>query len=615
MVNNRYPEDTIITKDDFDQEQCQKILDETSNKYHSMHDTFSKVAQKATEDGSFKQAKIYWLLTYATSMMLSPKNKSEPFKPLTVFPGGRSAIPDDFSEEDIFFFSEIIDKVNNYQLKARLADLIWLKSPKRNAVYALIAIDSYRKIAMEKDTLLNDSPNYWHRALSLAYGIRDGAGNRIQEMEKDILQNINSASSADGNLALWQADILKNFGLGKSNLEDIATKLESIAQQFEKEGNFHWAIDYFNSSSKWFELAGNKRKSAEMTVSSAESYVKRASIESSNMIAAGLYEKAIQILRSIPKLERLSFKADERIIELHQLMNEAGRLSLDEMSVIASDEMDITELVKTAKSLVTGKKNFEALRAFANLSQVMNVSEMHKTAIENIKQYPLSSLVIGTYISRDGRTIAKTSGFDSEGALKEDHPNVHATVMRDHATYLHLRVKGYILPALETLHLEQLIREINFLEIVQQSPIVPPGRERLFSKGLVAGYDYDYVAALHLLVPQVEHMVRYHLKNAGAKTSTLDQSGIENENGLSTLIALPQMNSVFGDDLTFEIKALFCDPLGANLRNEIAHGLIDDNSCNTIYGVYAWWLILKLVINAFWNAVRQVNDTEIKGNS
>lgn len=115
--------------------------------------------------------------------------------------------------------------------------------------------------------------------------------------------------------------------------------------------------------------------------------MKRASIESSNMTAAGLYEKAIQILRTIES-ERVRFKADERIKALHKLMNEAGRLSLDEMSVIASDEMDITELVKAAKSLVTGKTSLEALRAFANLSQVMNASDMHKTAIENISQYP-----------------------------------------------------------------------------------------------------------------------------------------------------------------------------------------------------------------------------------
>ena len=152
------------------------------------------------------------------------------------------------------------------------------------------------------------------------------------------------------------------------------------------------------------------------------------------------------------------------------------------------------------------------------------------------------------------------------------------------------------MPALEILHLEHRIREIDFLSIVKQSPIVPPGREVFFAKGLYSGYDYDYVTALHLLVPQVENMVHYHLKNVGAKTTTLDDRGIETENGLSTLVGLPEMKAVFRDDLTFEIKALFCDPIGANFRNKLAHGLLEYNSCNSLHGVYTWWLILRLVL-------------------
>jgi hypothetical protein len=38
---------------------------------------------------------------------------------------------------------------------------------------------------------------------------------------------------------------------------------------------------------------------------------------------------------------------------------------------------------------------------------------------------------------------------------------------------------------------------------------------------------------------------------------------------------LPEIETIFGKDLSFEIKALFCDPFGPNLRNELAHGLLD----------------------------------------
>jgi len=522
---------------------------------------------------------------------------------------------DDFSAEDISFFSEIVSDVTDIRLKARLADLAWLKASKKDLNNALIAIDSYRQIPLDTETWVRDGRECWYRAISLAAMLRAGAGNRIQEMELDIQQAFDSSKESDGYLALWLGDLMASFGLGKSNAGDIAGKLESLARTFESDGDLHRARDYFDNSSKWYASVGDKTKSVEMTICHAEAFVKEAiartaTEQPSNMVAASFYEKAIQILRTIPKADRPSLKVDESIAELHRSLNEAGQLSLNEMGVIASDGIDITQMVEAAKSAVSQKTPIDALKAFANLSQGMHISEMQDSAIKQLKQHPLSSLFGGTYMSRDGRVIAKTNGINLDDTLDGNYPNVQATVMQNHGIHLTLIVQGNILPALEILHLEHRIREVDFLSVVKQSPIVPPGREVLFAKGLYSGYCHDYVTALHLLSPQIEHLVRYHLKNAGAKISTLDSCGIENENGLSTLVALPEMKTVFGDDLTFEIKALFCDPLGANLRNELAHGLVDHNACNSLHGVYAWWLTLRLVFNTFWNAVRQDRDPE-----
>ncbi len=147
----------------------------------------------------------------------------------------------------------------------------------------------------------------------------------------------------------------------------------------------------------------------------------------------------------------------------------------------------------------------------------------------------------------------------------------------------------------------------DFVAMASRSPIVPKNRERLFGKALFAGYEKDFVAALHLLVPQIEHMVRWHLKAAGIKTTNLDKDGIENENGLSALMELPEVTQIFGEDLSFELKALVCDAFGPNLRNELAHGLLDDEACHSAYAIYAWWLGLKLVFNTFWNAKRKAD--------
>src|SRR5262249_59954822 len=125
---------------------------------------------------------------------------------------------------------------------------------------------------------------------------------------------------------------------------------------------------------------------------------------------------------------------------------------------------------------------------------------------------------------------------------------------------------------------EHRIRENDFVAIAAGSPIVPKDRAPLFGKGLFAGYDKDFVTAIHVLVPQIEHMVRVHLKAAGVKTTNLDKDGIENENGLSALMDPPETTQIFGEDLSFELKALFCDSFGPNLRNQVAHGLLDDGA-------------------------------------
>ena len=70
---------------------------------------------------------------------------------------------------------------------------------------------------------------------------------------------------------------------------------------------------------------------------------------------------------------------------------------------------------------------------------------------------------------------------------------------------------------------------------------------------------------------------------------------------------LPEVTQIFGEDLSFELKALYCDVFGPNLRNELAHGLLDYEACHSTYAIYAWWLGLKLVFIPFWNAKRKAD--------
>jgi len=611
----RYPQDLTVGIDDFRRSNWKSAIASSEREgYSSMWQSLSAAARPAIEAGKVSEGKVLWLLADACSMMLNPGSANEPFKPImTMTDGRRSCLPEDFQQSDVELFSQIAEEVDDVWLQTRLADLVWLLASPRSPKHALLAIDAYRRIPLDAKTWVHGGGECWARAICLTRMLGAGAGERMKNIEAAIMTAFEVAKVEDGFLALELADLLASNHLAHGKGTDIAKRLESLARSFDAKGDLHHAREFFAASANWFQQAGDTPKATEMTVFVAENWVKQAfarisSDKPSYMVAASFYENAIQTYRSIPRSERVAHRVDERIAELHKSLNEAGKRSLDEMSVINSPSIDITELIESARNAVRGKSAIDALTAFANIYSGARAVQIREVSEKMLREHPLQALISATHMSRDGRVIAKRPGMGLDDAESDDsQAAIWAEMVKQYGMELGLAVQGDIWPALEVLALEHRLRESDFVAIASRSPIVPKGRERLFGKALFAGYEKDFVVALHLLVPQIEHMVRWHLKAANIKTTNLDKNGVENENGLSALIELPEVKQIFGEDLSFELKALFCDPFGPNLRNELAHGLMDDGACYSIYAIYAWWFGLKLVFKTFWNAKRKAD--------
>jgi Domain of unknown function (DUF4209) len=608
----KYPEDTVVSIEDFRNSGWRKAIDDCDHdNNHEIWHSLSDAARTAIEGGQFAEGKVLWLLADASSMMLKPSGVNEPFKPFIVREGMRSSIPEDFQPDDVELFAQIAEEVDFAWLQARLADLVWLLKVPRSPKHAVLAIDAYRTIPFDAETWRSGGRECWERAISLTKMIKAGAGDRMKEIEADISSAFDAATKEDGFLALWLSRILIENNLARDKSTEIAERLKSLAQIFDDEGEVHRAREFFKAAARWFTRAEDDTSSAEMTVCVAEGWVKEAIAQTSSqhpsyMVAASYYENAIQTYRTIPRRERSVYRVEERMAELHRYLNDSGQKSLRETTVISSS-MDVSDRIERARELVRGKSVVDAVDAFANVAYGIRVKQLREIS-EKILREHLFSFFAATHRSRDGRVVAKRPGMSFDNAeAEENRQAVWAEMVRNYGLELGVIVQAQIWPAFEVLQLEHRLSEDDLLSITSNSPIVPSGRERLFAKALFAGYERDFIGALHLLVPQIEHMVRWHLKAANVKTTNLDKSGIENENGLSTLVDLPEVAQIFGEDLAFEIKALFCDAFGPNLRNELAHGLLDEEACQSIFSVYAWWLGFRLVFKAFWNARRSAN--------
>lgn len=611
MTRDRYSKELVLTVEDFAECGWRAILANAPDiGYPSMHLALSNAAKQAASEDRQTHSKALWLLADACSMIFSSASVNDPFKPFMEIREGRSTILDDLSETDLTFFRKIVKIIDDPWLKARLSDLVWLRH--RDSDCALQAIDSYQEIALNAETHIHDALDCWQRAINLARMLGRTTEDRLARIEDSIIQGITGATEQEIGLCLRLACLLKSQNLGKNSSLVIAEKLESLANRLDSIGDFVPAVEGYRASADWFQLSSDPTKSAAMTAKWAESSVKQAeasisSNQPSNAVAACFYERAIQIYRRILKSERTAHRVDARIAELRVLLTEAGERSLEEVQVVKSSEVNITQLVEQARNAVRDKKQIDALRAFTSLSGDLDVKEMKRVAIENRHKYPLSHLFPRYLISPDGRTVAKDFGNTEQSTLFH--------IIHDYyLIHINLAVPGSIWPALQVLLLEHRLREFDFIYLAGQSPIVPIGREELFGKALFAGYERDLVAALHILVPQIEHMVRFHLKQVGAKTTHLDPNGIETENGLTTLMGLPETEKVFGENVTFEIQALFCHPSGPNLRNNLAHGLLDAQFCYSVEVLYAWWFSLKLVFNMYWNTLhKDIQSDEGKG--
>lgn len=612
-----YPENTNISLDDFNACGWREALEEARREdYSSMWQQLSSRARKATEEGNLEAGKVLWLLADACSMMLKPNSSNKPFAPFMVMDGERSALPEDFKNEDIEFFSQIIPFIDEPKLCARISDIAWLLSKPRNHKHALSAIDNYRSIEIGTESWIRDGRDgreCWDRAIQLCLMLQAGAGERLKEIESKIVEALKESLPEDGYLANWLADLLSKHHLGVKDNRDIAEKLEALATYFEDSGDLHRARDYLDAASEWYKKSEDAPQSTVMIVRNAECWVK----EAINMVAASFYfyESAIHKYRTIPKALRDQHNVEERIVELRGLMNEAGENSLNEMGKITSGSIDISELIENSVKAVKGKELSEALLQFANVYRGARADKIRSFSEEMIRNHPLRSLFAATHMSSDGRVIAKKPAADLGGENQESV--IWPEMVKHYAMELSLVVQGDIWPALEVIRQEHRLKEADFYSVVKRSPVVPPDRIRLMAKAIFQGFDGDFISALHLLIPQIENLVRYHLKQHGEKTTNIDINGIENENGLSTLMDNSKVEDIFGKDLSFELKAIFCDPFGPNLRNELAHGLIGYEESQNIYSIYAWWLTFRLIFNTFWNAnrVNQQEEGQADGNA
>ena len=200
----------------------------------------------------------------------------------------------------------------------------------------------------------------------------------------------------------------------------------------------------------------------------------------------------------------------------------------------------------------------------------------------------------GSYADHEGKIVAETAP-----APNDDEPS---QIWIDEQSQLFLGIRrhhivaGVIDPARRVIVEHFPLQDRHFWPIVTASPFVPPGYEHLFALGFARMWQGDFGSAAYLLIPQLENSIRYVLLNSSADTSKMMSDLIQEDRSLSGILenVRPEMERVFGADLTNEIDLLFVRRPGPALRHEMAHGKMTAGVCYGADSIYACWLIYQL---------------------
>ena len=271
---------------------------------------------------------------------------------------------------------------------------MWLRGYPRKVKFALDAIDSYMQIPLDVDTWIGDGEQCWKRAVGLCRMIGATAGDRLDRIETSIIEALESATIKGKFFSHGLADTLWSEGLGRSSSVAVATKMESLADEFDSAGDFHASGRLHNAAARWFNRSGDVDKSIDMTLAEAEAFVSEAtarmsSDSPSHGVAASFLESAIQVYRTVPRDQRDRHDVAQRIQELRLRLNEHGKLAQEEMVTVKGDEIDVSDSIQQARDAVGGKPVQEALKAFADLYRI-SVRELREAALKNLSRFPFS---------------------------------------------------------------------------------------------------------------------------------------------------------------------------------------------------------------------------------
>jgi len=203
-----------------------------------------------------------------------------------------------------------------------------------------------------------------------------------------------------------------------------------------------------------------------------------------------------------------------------------------------------------------------------------------KYIVTNNKSGILNSLFSNNhFLNNDGYTVGIADAEKSKRI--EAHKHFRAKQMYAIWSYLDL---------IRFNRIEVVSNDVYNILLANKNDFIEEDNLFLWSKGITAGLNKDFVTASHILMPQLEHALHNMAEIANGIITSLEKKRQE-EPTLGKI--LPLLKNIIKDEILFELDSFLQSGADINFRNNLLHGLFSPFEIDK-YGIYLWWLALKI---------------------
>lgn len=554
------------------------------NKRYSLSSNLFIEADRSTL--SEKEKSIFDLLKNIVSLGTKIHDDRIEFHPMFVMAdGSRTFSIEDISEEDYLILHNLeLDKIP-LTLRALIADILWTNKKEFNA--AKIAADAYWKLFIlwysDEDNI--NTIDMIRRAVCISVQTKQTTlYNEIQEWFNDFIDT--KAVNAEGFFSLRVMELFfkqKNFDVSVilKVLDDLIDgsrdNLAKVEQAYELKTECLFKLKRKEDAIK------NNNLLADYYLEFAEKIFQK-DIQGA-LRAVNFYQKGIMLYRNNGEANKAEV-AQKRLVEIQK--------EIPKIMVPCSVELDIKGVIDNLKVNMEGLSFEESVIRLTQMLVFEKQEDIKKCVIEELKNNPISHLFGKSLINAQGQTVLALHPLDihnPEKDLKLLELHMYQNALEKQKAAGDIWVKNALIIIRDKFVIDKSMVEF----LVKDNPIIPNGRERIFQSGLYMFLNGDYYEALHILTPQVENLFRNIAREVGGLTVTLENDGSSMEKVLSSILSLPELVDCYDNDILFTFRGLLNEQAGANIRNEIAHGIISEYACSTGVCLYFGMAVIKLL--------------------